>query len=324
MVATYLTCVVCGPSKRYSPLCYGLTDPTQYPSHFVCSTIHGEAYERMKRSKTHIVIYGHDGNSAASLSLTPLVRIFEGTYDVNSAPNITFTEMIPHVRPLHLCDPYNPYVFISSDMSVRELVGKSSGMQEVILVARNTLPIVPPPPPSDVKKKKEKKKDDNTLGAELVEEEEDAPREEEVLPIKLDGTLSKQKRNAIWYAKALELWDSTEYNAQTGLFVNTPMPVAHGTTLPGMGIIQEGDSTTANEGSTPCVAVCLVRVRVKSGKGEDGGEVQWVNKRCSDNIYVSLKAIKQHTRYTHTEGRRVPRSGPFGPGGHTHTHSLLF
>lgn len=295
-----LTCIVCGPAKHYSPLCYGYVDPHAYPTPFVCSHEHAEEYERMKRSKTHIVIYGASALGGGGGALTQMVRVFEGTYTVDSAPaNTSFEDLIPHIRPLYLCDSCNPYVHIDASMSVRELVAQANDMREILLIARNTLPLgeqrsvdIPASPVSKIARK------DNIVIRKSSQKGgvEDAQQQQEFVPVKLDGKLSKENRLAIWYAKAREMWDATEYNAQTGLFVNTPMPVAHGTTLPGMGIIQEGDSTTANEGSTPCVAVCLVRVRVKNGKKG------WVDQRCSDNIYVSLKNIKQHTSvHGHTE-----------------------
>lgn len=316
----FLTCVICGPSKRYSPLCYGYTQDTMYPSSFVCCDEHAAEYERQARSKTHVVVFGPDNriSDKQDTLLTPMIRIFDGLYDVKSAPRASFAELIPHISPLYLCDACDTSRYIEGSTTVKELLEKTMGIQEVLLLAYNQKPSNPVAAErswrSFSSKKVVKKRIDLTKRSKLpfhkVRDASDIPEEEqenlfggkdgekeEEEPITLDGKLTKHQRENIWRERARKLWDQVEYNPQTGLFIETPMTEAHGMTLPGMGLIQEGDSTTVKEGSTPCVAVCLVRVRKKNVTiGEDGEEeITWISTRCSENIFVGAKAIRQHT-----------------------------
>ena len=236
--------------------------------------------------------------------LTPVVRIFEGTFDVDTAPSVSLKDIIPYMRPLYLCDACNPNVYISSEMTIQDLIRDASDMSDILLIARSDSSAVMASPVSKIRR------------IPRTRLKIDSSEEVQENPIKLDGTHDKQKRMSIWYKRGQKLCDETEYHPQTGLFVKTPVPTIHGTTLPGMGIVQEGDSTTAREGVVPCVAVCLVRVRVKSahhnqGQGDDSSDGQtgeWINKRCSDKVYVGLKAIKQHTS-VHGHREALKRQG---------------
>lgn len=218
-------CLICGPDVAYFPLCYGYTDPSQYPPDFTCGPAHQKEHEERLLNSTNILIYGVDERfQHHGLHVTKLV--WQKKFFANDAGNLRDHFKMPEYH--YLCDAMDHSVVVSVDTRISDFIGAP----QVVLMLMQ-----------DDKGK---------------EEEQEQEQEESSDLVVFDGENDAEKMIQLEkYAEAAR--QQIEYDEVTGLFLDTPISTAHGCTFPGMAILQEGEASTRKKNVSCTVAICLCK-----------------------------------------------------------------